>query len=507
MNDEARLEARYRRMFGWRAGYLPRDRGALDAWHRELKAQLREEGAGRERNPAVRALEELLAADPIVRMYVSEMIAQVPVGHKNHIKHTDELLEALDRITVTAPLYNADPNKRNAFPMSSLFAYMMMTTAGEAVFRNEAFNEAIRGILQEWCRYLDGPGSAHVLNEGEYGWLSQFAYQDMKLYEFVFDRAAPHWGWTSYNDFFHREIRKEARPIAAPGDPKVIVSANDGNLVTIARGVQRTDTFWLKGEPFSLADMLDRSEYVDRFVGGYVFQSFLSGANYHRWHAPIDGVVRDARIVSSSRSRALRVSDGRALELRARLVEAAELGEEVAAHARQQVVALERRLRGQRVDELEAGRRAERHRDRDRAVQLHDRRRRELGERVVERRDARPVGLLGGAPARGRRRSRPAARTGPSAPPSASARASAARPRRMSSWSQRARSWSSSRTGSPDGPTRARSATPGSPSARRGRGPPARAARARPGCGRGAARPRRARGASSRRRRSPSSPR
>jgi phosphatidylserine decarboxylase len=298
MNDEARLEARYRRMFGWRAGYLPRDRGALDAWHRELKAQLREEGAGRERNPAVRALEELLAADPIVRMYVSEMIAQVPVGHKNHIKHTDELLEALDRITVTAPLYNADPNKRNAFPMSSLFAYMMMTTAGEAVFRNEAFNEAIRGILQEWCRYLDGPGSAHVLNEGEYGWLSQFAYQDMKLYEFVFDRAAPHWGWTSYNDFFHREIRKEARPIAAPGDPKVIVSANDGNLVTIARGVQRTDTFWLKGEPFSLADMLDRSEYVDRFVGGYVFQSFLSGANYHRWHAPIDGVVRDARIVN-----------------------------------------------------------------------------------------------------------------------------------------------------------------------------------------------------------------
>ena len=47
---------------------------------------------------------------------------------------------------------------------------------------------------------------------------------------------------------------------------------------------------------------------------------------------------------------------------------------------------------------------------------------------------------------------------GPSAPPSAAARSSAARPRRISSRSQRARSWSSSRTGSPVGAVRARGA-------------------------------------------------
>lgn len=296
-DGDAMIEARYRRLFGYRAGYLPRDRKHLDGWQRSLKGQLRARTAEPLRSPAVRRLEELLNANAIIRMYVAEMIEQVPVTYRV-IENTDELLVALDQITVTAPLYNPDSKKRNAFPMSSLFAYMMMTRAGEAVFRNVEFNRALKDILQEWCQYLDSPQSAHVLNEGEYGWLSQFAYQDMKLYEFIFDRAAPHWGWKSYNDFFHREIRKEARPIAAPHDPKVIISANDGNLVTIARGVQRTDSFWLKGEPFSLMDMLDRSEYAERFVGGYVFQSFLSGANYHRWHAPIDGVVRDARIVN-----------------------------------------------------------------------------------------------------------------------------------------------------------------------------------------------------------------
>src|SRR5437870_2143862 len=51
----------------------------------------------------------------------------------------------------------------------------------------------------------------------------------------------------------------------------------------------------------------------------------------------------------------------RALELVTRLVQAAELREQVAAHARQEVVALERRLRGQRIDQLEARRRTGRH--------------------------------------------------------------------------------------------------------------------------------------------------
>jgi phosphatidylserine decarboxylase len=207
----------------------------------------------------------------------------------------EELLIALDHITRMAPYYDTHSV---AFPMSALFSYMMMTDAGEAIFRNAAFNEAIRQILKEWCRYLDSPESRHTLNHGPHGWLSPFAYQDMKLYEFVTDRSDPHWGWKSYNDFFHRAIKPEARPIAGPDDPSVIVSANDGHVLAIARGIKRTDQFWLKGEPYSLVDMLDRSKYVDRFVDGYVFQSFLSGSNYHRWHAPVDGTVEEAYVVN-----------------------------------------------------------------------------------------------------------------------------------------------------------------------------------------------------------------
>lgn len=44
--------------------------------------------------------------------------------------------------------------------------------------------------------------------------------------------------------------------------------------------------------------MLNNSPYVECFIGGDVFQSFLSGANYHRWHSPIDGTVRHTEIVN-----------------------------------------------------------------------------------------------------------------------------------------------------------------------------------------------------------------
>ncbi len=295
MNDRARIDARYRRLFGYRAGYLPRDRSGLDAWARALRDKLA--SGARVRSDAVARLGAIIETHPIIRMYVSEMIDQVPADQQV-VHDIPELLIALAHITRTAPEYDQDPAKRNAFPMSSLFAYMMMTPAGEAVFRNTEFNRGLKGVLEEWCSYLDSPESAHVLDEAPHGWLSTFAYQDMKLWEFQIDKSKPHWGFTSYNDYFHREIKPSARPIASPHDPKVIVSPNDGNLVTIARDIRLQDKFWLKAEPFSLIDMLDRSEHTERFVGGYVFQSFLSGANYHRWHAPIDGTIRSARVVN-----------------------------------------------------------------------------------------------------------------------------------------------------------------------------------------------------------------
>ena len=119
-----------------------------------------------------------------------------------------------------------------------------------------------------------------------------------------------------------------------------------------------------------------------------------------------------ARSRSIARSRSLRViAAARSNSARAS-AEAAELLQQVAAHAGDQVVVRERRLVAQRVDELEPGGRPERHPQRDGAVELDHGRAACAGRaRRRARRSAPSRRPPPSSRARGRRRSPPAART------------------------------------------------------------------------------------------------
>src|SRR5258706_7524489 len=64
------------------------------------------------------------------------------------------------------------------------------------------------------------------------------------------------------------------------------------------------------------------------------------------------------------------------------------------------MVVFKRAFRGQCIHKLKPGCRAERHRNGDRTIQLHDRGRRELGKFPIERHNTRPVGFLGSARSR-----------------------------------------------------------------------------------------------------------
>src|ERR1700730_8701866 len=112
--------------------------------------------------------------------------------------------------------------------------------------------------------------------------------------------------------------------------------------------------------------------------------------------------VAQLRLVFSARSRAVEQEFAfacverhrrRALKLLLSLGEAMEFEQKIAAYAGQEVIGLERRLRCKPVDDLQPRRRTESHRDRDRAIQLHDRRRREPGKSVIERGNALPIRL------------------------------------------------------------------------------------------------------------------
>ncbi|WP_232782257.1 phophatidylserine decarboxylase associated domain-containing protein [Xanthomonas citri] len=160
------LDAHYQRSFGALAGDLPADHSGLAAWHAgigEKAARLRSAQGSGYANQAVQDLPDLIEANGIVRMYVTEAIDQTSAFTKN-ITSIQEMLAQLDVICTTAPEYIVDKNARVLFPMSALFVDMMATPEGKALFRIDSFNEALRAILKTWAAYLDSQASCWVLN-------------------------------------------------------------------------------------------------------------------------------------------------------------------------------------------------------------------------------------------------------------------------------------------------------------------------------------------------------
>lgn len=258
-----------------------------------------EKGATPEWNPEVVALANCIEREPFIRMYCEQMLRQVPPKRQN-FKSIEMMLKAINYVIHTAPIYKDVDSISWQFPLSALMNFWMMTPAGKTVLRMPQINEHLNRIMRSWCEFLDSPDSLYVLNDGPEGWLNPAAIEYNKLdtdYE-IPDRSAPHWGFESYNAFFHRDIRDGARPVDGPGDPRVVTSPNDGVAWALQEDVKALDAFWLKAQRYSLNDMLDGSRFTEKFLGGVVYQTYVNGgADWHRFTAPVDGTVVEARVV------------------------------------------------------------------------------------------------------------------------------------------------------------------------------------------------------------------
>jgi phosphatidylserine decarboxylase len=71
----------------------------------------------------------------------------------------------------------------------------------------------------------------------------------------------------------------------------VIANACESTPYALARDVALRARFWIKGQPYSVLDMLAHDPLAAQFEGGTVYQAFLSALSYHRWHAPVSGRV------------------------------------------------------------------------------------------------------------------------------------------------------------------------------------------------------------------------
>lgn len=243
-------------------------------------------------HPVIVEFQKLIDTDPVVRMYLTRMIEEVPRSkpyQKRHVRSVEQLLRLINEVLTTAPEFSEGGMVTT--PLAGILDWTMGTTAGFSAYRDPRINAMLGKILDAWGEYLSSPESLYVLNDSPSGWKSPEAQRAVGIEQFVHDPADPFWGFTSWNDFFTRRFIESARPVSAPADDDVIVSACESTPYKISTDVHRRSDFWAKGQPYSLQDLLADDDAVDEFVGGTVYQAFPSALNYHRWHSPVSGTI------------------------------------------------------------------------------------------------------------------------------------------------------------------------------------------------------------------------
>lgn len=113
-----------------------------------------------------------------------------------------------------------------------------------------------------------------------------------RAYRVELDECAEKEGWPSFDAFFTRALRDGARPV--DGDPRVVVSPADGRVDSLGE-IDDRSTFRVKGSAYRVEDLVGEEDEARRYVGGLGCVVYLSPRDYHRVHAPVDGVVTEIR--------------------------------------------------------------------------------------------------------------------------------------------------------------------------------------------------------------------
>lgn len=100
--------------------------------------------------------------------------------------------------------------------------------------------------------------------------------------------------YKTFNDFFYRALKPDARPIAG-GDDVAVLPADGRHLVF--PNIDAAEGFYVKGAKFTVRELLDDEDLASRFAGGAMVISRLCPVDYHRFHFPVAGAPRESRLV------------------------------------------------------------------------------------------------------------------------------------------------------------------------------------------------------------------
>ncbi|KAK5074972.1 hypothetical protein LTS08_005450 [Lithohypha guttulata] len=295
--------------------WLPEDHRAHQKWLQDTVNHVDENP--KDFHPAVRELEELIENNSRIHMLAQGMFDEIPDKHpynkdpsgKMSIRGCKHMLAILNHLITTSPGWSKQSENVGlvGLPIYALFDWPMGTTFGFSFFLDPQVNGLLKKILNVWGEYLKSEDSREPSLSDKFGWFTDSGRKDLATvanlgeesdkalpFEQMFqcDPSKPYHGYKSWDDFFTREFHWDKRPVAEPENQNVIANACESTAYRVARDVKARDKFWLKGMPYSVKDILQNDPNYEQFVGGTIYQAFLSALSYHRWHTPVDGTVK-----------------------------------------------------------------------------------------------------------------------------------------------------------------------------------------------------------------------
>lgn len=132
--------------------------------------------------------------------------------------------------------------------------------------------------------YMSLPGSTSRIR----GFIEEFRIDSSEF-------RKPLDSYTSFNDFFRRELKTGVRPVDP--DPLGVVFPADGRHLGWERlGLEQG--LFLKGQRWNLPDLLGGDTgQIQRFSGGGAVLSRLCPTDYHRFHFPVAGRMGPVRLL------------------------------------------------------------------------------------------------------------------------------------------------------------------------------------------------------------------
>jgi phosphatidylserine decarboxylase len=174
---------------------------------------------------------------------------------------------------------------------------------GQGLYNNslqyiKPYSDWLVSFIKSWGIFLDSPESwkneyyQMALADNKFGLMNDW-YEDPS-------------NWKSFNQFFARNLKSPGkRPVDSPNDGSIVISPADAVPEGIWQIDAKSNIIQKEGVPIKSGTLTsvekligEESNYKKEFANGIFTHTFLDVQDYHRYHFPVSGIIKEVRIIA-----------------------------------------------------------------------------------------------------------------------------------------------------------------------------------------------------------------